>query len=171
MLYKIVIFMKKFLLIIILLLGFCISAFSQRTIRYNTGIYGGANLSENTPLAGAFISADIFWFRIEFDAGWSYTYANGSRNDFFYINPSVGIVLGYRYRVFGLIGLIEWPGFDLNKDAFKKNIICPKIKFGCEIPLWRQWYLNIAWNYVMAPNRHTSVYDNNIITAGFGLNF
>ena len=82
--------MKKFLLIIILLLGFCISAFSQRTIRYNTGIYGGANLSENTPLAGAFISADIFWFRIEFDAGWSYTYANGSRNDFFYINPSDG---------------------------------------------------------------------------------
>ena len=112
--------------------------------RYNIGAYGGVNLSENTPLAGVSISADYLWFRAELDAGWNYTFIQTGRNDFFYLNPSVGLVFGYRYRVFGLVGLTNWPSFDRRKDAFSDSIICPKLKFGGEISLWRDLYVSIA---------------------------
>ncbi len=162
--------MKKILLIIVLL-GVAVSAFAQGMSRYNIGAYGGVNLSENTPLAGVSISADYLWFRAELDAGWNYTFIQTGRNDFFYLNPSVGLVFGYRYRVFGLVGLTNWPSFDRRKDTFSDSIICPKLKFGGEISLWRDLYVSIAWNYVMAPNRHVSVQENNIITAGLGVSF
>jgi hypothetical protein len=166
--------MKKNL-IILFLLGICQIAFSQ--VCGNVGIIGGASLSQNQAggTCGVFASAEIKWLRFEAEFGWSQLDFKPSQNgtplsNIFYINPSIGMVVGDECRIVMLLGVTNWGG--LNKEnQLSKRLICPKIKIGGEIPIYPFMYLNISWNGIIAPSSSIAIYTNNFLTVSVGYRF
>lgn len=163
--------MKKFLIIIILLLLNC-SAFSQPFIGYKCSVYGGFNDYASAPVAGAFIAIDIEWFRCQFDVGWSYTEYQEHNKHFCYLNPSIGITCGSDVKIFGLIGITTWGAEDTQSASFRADTIYPKFTLGGEIPLSSFMYASLAWNYIVNPNNAKMLFNNtSLLTLGVGLKF
>ena len=166
--------MKKFIIVLVFALAANTSAFAQRWVNFNVGAYAGLNCTESSPIAGAFASIDVSWFRAEIDAGWTYFWTDSEAHpkDLFYLNPSVGAVFGYNFKMFVLIGMTNWFGIDKRQESYRTNILCPKMKVGGEIPLFPFLNINVAWNCVMNPShKHFEFKNSNLLVAGITFKF
>ncbi len=176
--------MKRIMMISVLITVMSTSAFAQRWVNFNAGAYAGLNCAESSPIAGALVSMDVAWFRVELDAGWTYFWINPPSaeeepnantpytKNLVFINPSIGAVIGYDFKVFCLVGITNWFGIDKRLETYRTNILCPKIKLGGEIPVLPFLSINLAWNCVLNPSRdHFEVNDANLIVASVVFKF
>lgn len=164
--------MKKILLTTVcLLFGFLpLSSQPRRPVNFRIGVYGGANLAEDRPLAGGFFSVTACNVMVDVDLGWSYL--GSPRQDFMYINPSAGFYLGDKVRFYGLIGITNWAGIKTRTGKFKSDYIWWKAKAGVDYYLNRHLFLTAGWSYVIDSGRSdVHPFEQNAITAGIGFYF
>lgn len=164
--------MKKIIIAaVFLLLGLMpLFAHARSPISFRTGVYGGFNMTEDRPLAGAFFSAIACNIIVDIDVGW--TYLNHPRQDFVYYNPSAGFYYGDKLRFFGLFGITNWSGIDYRTNEFKSSHIMWKCKIGLDYALSRHLFVTAMWSYIVNDNsnRYQSL-EHNALSVGMGFKF
>lgn len=144
-------------------------------------LYGGYNILEKAPAAGAAVGLDVNFIRAELDIGWSYldAYSVPVRKHLAYFSPSVGFAYGKKVQGYIMAGCTTWGVVEsagvthCAENKFSSDLFHWKVKAGANVMVSRKFFINADLGYMFPKDAKDGYlyYENLTLRIGAGCRF
>lgn len=167
--------MKRFIIFLLAAMVLSVGALEAKTMpsykgrgykdpKFNACIYGGYNVTGNTPVYGGIFAVEVLCLRADLDFGGTTLDHPLCNKHFPTFSPSFGLFIGEKHKFYVMGGLQTYAYVattmvtNCTEDKFFTDRACAKLKIGYQCAVWKQLFVSLEASHLFKPHQLGYVY-------------